>query len=156
MAKFNKKKKGVPAVSTASLPDVVFMILFFFMVSTSMREVEMKVENTIPSASETVKLENKSLTSYIYVGPPTKALKNQFGDAPRIQLNDAYATANEIQAFVAAERSNLDETERNGMTISLKIDEDTRMGIVTEVKTALRRAEAYQVSYAAKKPAMNE
>ena len=74
MSKFGKKKKkGAPAMSTASLPDIVFMILFFFMVTTVMREVELKVELTnsdLPQATEIKKLEKKSLVSYIYVGKP--------------------------------------------------------------------------------------
>lgn len=151
MAKFKKSKKGLPAVSTASLPDVVFMILFFFMVSTTMREVEMKVQVKVPAASEAVKLEKKSLVSYIYVGPPTKQLAAKFGTAPRIQLNDNYAEKELIGEFIAAERDKLDEGDRAGMTVSLKADSDTKMGIITDIKQELRRANALLISYASRK-----
>ena len=69
MSKFRKKKKGLPALSTASLPDIVFMLLFFFMVTTKMRETSLLVDTPrLPSATEVKKLENKSLVSTIYVG----------------------------------------------------------------------------------------
>ena len=90
MAQIKRKgSKETPALSTSSLPDIVFMALFFFMATTTMREAELKVQVTAPQASEAQKLEKKSLVSYIYVGPPTKALAPQFGTAPRIQLNGA-------------------------------------------------------------------
>ena len=101
MAKFtSKNKKGLPAISTASLPDIIFILLFFFMVVTVLRETEIKVKNVLPKATELTKLENKELVSYIYIGKPTDAYVSKFGDAPRIQLNDKYANANEIGAFV--------------------------------------------------------
>ena len=87
MAVIRKKgNKGVPPISTASLPDVIFMILFFFMTTTSMKETELRVAFTLPEATEIQKLEKKSLVSYIYVGQPTKQLQAQFGTAPRIQF----------------------------------------------------------------------
>ena len=83
MAVIRKKgNKGVPPISTASLPDVIFMILFFFMTTTSMKETELRVAFTLPEATEIQKLEKKSLVSYIYVGQPTKQLQAQFGTVP--------------------------------------------------------------------------
>ncbi|PKP36542.1 MAG: biopolymer transporter ExbD, partial [Bacteroidetes bacterium HGW-Bacteroidetes-15] len=80
MAKFERKgKNSMPAISTASLPDIVFMLLFFFMVSTTLRETEMLVRVKLPEASEVVKLEKKSLVSYIYVGPPARQYQAIFG-----------------------------------------------------------------------------
>ena len=105
MAVIRKKgNKGVPPISTASLPDVIFMILFFFMTTTSMKETELRVAFTLPEATEIQKLEKKSLVSYIYVGQPTKQLQAQFGTAPRIQLNDTYRTPQDILDFIASER----------------------------------------------------
>lgn len=152
MAQIRKKGDAeTPGISTSSLPDIVFMILFFFMATTTMREVELKVQVASPSASEAQKLEKKSLVSYIYVGPPTKDLVRQFGTAPRIQLNGSYSTLPSIAEFVAAERDKLRENERPDMTISLKVDENTKMGMVTDIKQELRRANALSISYAAKK-----
>ena len=144
-------KKGLPAISTSSLPDIIFMLLFFFMVTTTMRETELFVELHLPSATEIQKLEKKSSVSYIYVGPPVRQRRAQFGTAPRIQLNDAYKTASEIGEFIAAERDKLSEADRPFMTVSLKVDENIRMGIVTDIKQELRKANALKINYIAQK-----
>ena len=152
MAKFIKKGKGeTPAISTASLPDIVFMILMFFMVSTSMRETERKVKVTMPQATEIAKLERKDLSSYIYVGTPTNQYVAQYGTESRIQLNDSFRTVDDIRDFIAAERENLSEVDRPFMTVNIKADQDTRMGIITDVKQELRRCSALKIMYGARK-----
>jgi biopolymer transport protein ExbD len=152
MAKFLKKGgKETPGISTASLPDIVFMILMFFMVSTSMRQTDRMVNVKLPEATEVTKLEKKDLSSYIYIGSPTSQYQGQFGTDSRIQLNDSFKTVEDIRHFVAAEREALSEADREFMTISLKIDEGTYMGIVTDVKQELRRCSALKIMYAARK-----
>lgn len=152
MAKFSRKGKGgVPAISTASLPDIVFMLLFFFMVSTSMRETDLHVSVNLPEASEVAKLEKKSLVSYIYIGTPTFQYQKLYGTDSRIQLNDAFKTLTDICDFISSERDALDESDRNLLTTSLKIDQNTRMGIVSDVKQELRKASALKINYAARK-----
>ena len=141
MAVIKKKgNKSLPPISTASLPDVIFMILFFFMVSTTMRDQELHVKYQVPEATEVQKLEKKSLVSYIHIGEPIGVWREQYGPAPRIQLNDAFKTAQDIGQFVAAERDKLNESERALMTICLKADRYTTMGRITEIKQELRRA----------------
>ena len=146
------KKRGnkeLPAISTASLPDVIFMLIFFFMVSTTMRETENLVRFSLPAASEVQKLQKKSLVSYILVGEPnTEALRAQFGTAPRIQLNDSYRQPQDILDFVASERDKLSEYDRASMTISIKADKAVHMGMITDIKQELRRANALKISYA--------
>ena len=152
MAVMKKKgKKEVPAISTASLPDVVFMLLFFFMTVTTMRDQEVLVQTKLPSATEVQKLEKKTLVSYIYIGQPTKSMQAKWGTSPRIQLNDSYRTPQDVLEFVASERDKMNENERAQMTICLKADENIRMGIITDVKQELRRANALKISYAASK-----
>ena len=146
-----KEKKEIGQISTSSLPDIVFMILFFFMVSTSMKETELVVKFKAPEATEVQKMEKKSLVSYIYIGPPTLAQQAKWGSSPRIQLNDSYRSAAEIGEFIASERDKLDEADRNSMTTCIKADRDTKMGIITDVKQELRRANALKISYAAAK-----
>ena len=97
-----KEKKEIGHISTSSLPDIVFMILFFFMVSTSMKETELVVKFKAPQATEIQKLENKSLVSYIYVGPPVESLQAKFGSAPQIQVNNSFSTPQEIGQFIAS------------------------------------------------------
>jgi biopolymer transport protein ExbD len=148
------KKKGnkeLPAISTASLPDVIFMILFFFMVSTTMREQEVLVRYKLPNASEIQKLEKKSLVSYINIGVPVAHMQAKYGTAPLIQLNDSYKTTKDILDFAAAERDKLSEVDRASMTICLKADGNTKMGIIADVKQELRRANALKLSYASSK-----
>ncbi len=146
-----KKKgdKGTPPVSTASLPDIIFMILFFFMVSTTMRDQELLVAFKLPDATQIQKLEKKSLVSYIFIGQPAPNQRALFGTAPRIQLNDSYSTSTEIGQFIAAERDNLSEADKGQMSVCIKADEYTRMGIIIDVKQELRRANALKVVYAA-------
>lgn len=152
MAVMKKKgNKGVPSIGTSSLPDIIFMLLFFFMTTTVMREVELKVKVDMPSASEVQKLEKKSLVSYIYIGPPTDQQAKKWGTAPRLQMNDSYRTKEEILDFIAAERDKVSESDRPFMTVNLKGHKDTKMGIITDVKQELRRANALKISYAAKK-----
>ncbi len=148
MAKFKKNdKREVPAISTASLPDVVFMLLFFFMVCTTMREIALMIKNRIPLATQTVKLEKKSLVSNIYVGKPDNAYQAAYGTEPRIQLNDRFATVQEIGAFVVAEREARKEEDRNSITNNLKVDAEVTMGIVTEIKQELRKANSLKLNY---------
>ncbi len=152
MAVMKKKRKGgIPPISTASLPDVIFMILFFFMISTSMREMDVLVKTQLPDATEVSKLEKKQLVSYIYIGQPIESEQAQYGTAPRIQLNDKFSQPKDILDFVASERDKLSEADRQAMTVMIKADKSTRMGTVAEVKMQLRIANALKISYAANK-----
>ena len=156
MSKFkNKEKRTVPQPPSGSLSDIVFMLLFFFMVTTTMRTEELKVQTRLPEASEIVKLERKDLTSYINIGTPIKHLQAQFGNDARIQLNDSFKTVDEIRDFIAAERDAMSEADRSFMTVAIKADENTRMGIVTDVKQELRKCSALKISYIARKSAEN-
>lgn len=152
MSKFRKNtKKEMGAISTASLPDIVFMLLFFFMVTTVMRETTLFVDVLTPKATEIKKMEKKSLVSYIYIGAPIKRLQASYGTSARIQLNDAFATVEEIQAFIATERESRDEKEIPYMTASIKADETVKMGIITDVKQELRKANALKINYSTRK-----
>src|SRR5574344_1175467 len=148
MAKFRKERKGgSEGINTSSLPDIIFMLLFFFMVSTSMKEVTLLVRMKSPEATELSKLEKKSLGSYIYIGKPMSV--NKYGSEPRIQLNDAYATVDDIESYIMQERENMKEADRPKMTVSIKADYDVQMGTITDVKQALRKAQALKISYSA-------
>jgi len=154
MSKFRKDEgKELPPISTASLPDIVFMLLFFFMVSTTMREVTLKVKMHLPEATELSKLEKKSLVSYIYIGEPLPMWQKTFGKAPRIQLNDVFSEVGDVQDYVIAEREARVEAERPMIVTSLKIDENTKMGIVNDVKQELRKSAALNINYSSRKRA---
>jgi biopolymer transport protein ExbD len=150
MGKFNKSGgREMPELNTSSLPDLVFAFLFFIMMVTTMREVTLKVVFHAPQATELQKLEKKSLVTFIYVGQPTPDLIKKMGPATRIQLNDAFAETNEIQDYIAQEKSSMKEEDQPFMTVSLKADKDTKMGIITDIKQALREAYALKISYSA-------
>tara|TARA_B100000427_G_scaffold290669_1_gene267039 strand:- start:228 stop:695 length:468 start_codon:yes stop_codon:yes gene_type:complete len=152
MSKFKKNKNNsMPGISTASLPDIVFMLLFFFMVTTVMRETTLFVNVITPKATEIKKMEKKSLVSYIYIGEPIKRLQSSYGTSARIQLNDAFASVEEIQEFIVAEREARDEKEIPYMTTSIKADESVKMGIITDVKQELRKANALKINYSTRK-----
>ncbi len=146
MSKFKKKgaKRGGGGISTASLPDIIFILLFFFMVVTVMRKTEPKVEIEMPAASETSKLKKKSLVDYIYVGPPKN---KKYGSAPRIQLDDSFATLKDIRPWIKKNRQKRNEAQVPLITTSLKVDKKTKMGIVTDVKQELRQANALKINY---------
>jgi biopolymer transport protein ExbD len=147
MSKFRKGgKKVMPAISTASLPDIVFMLLFFFMVTTVMREVTLKVSVTPPTATEVVKMKKKSLVSYIYIG------KEKTGEGKvKIQLNGSIEAIGEIQSFVVSERESKAPRDRLLITTSIKADETVKMGIITDVKQELRKANALKINYSTRK-----
>ena len=142
----------MPELNTSSLPDLIFTVLFFFMMVTSMREVEVKVQVKIPTGTtEIEKLEKKSLVSHTYIGPPSRSYRAIFGSAPRIQLNEVFAEPAAVRDFVKAERESMFEKDRPFMKMSLKIDKGVQMGIVTDVKQELRKAKAQNIVYSAEK-----
>ena len=150
MARFKKDKSGeLPAISTASMPDIIFMLLFFFMVTTTMREVTLKVRNTMPTASEVQKLEKKSLVSFIYIGPPMQS--KIYGTESRIQLNDSFRSVSDIPEFILMEREARVEADRPFLTTSLKVDHTVKMGVVTDVKQELRKVGAFKINYSTRK-----
>lgn len=150
MGKFNKgDTREVPELNTMSLPDLIFAFLFFIMMVTSIREVTMMVHLELPKATELVKFEKKSLGTYIYMGQPLDQFQDKYGTEAVIQLNDKFATPNDIFDFIAQEKSSMSEADASYMTTILKIDKDTRMGVVTEVKQKLREADALKIFYSA-------
>lgn len=150
MAKFHSgKKKGTPEINTGSMSDIIFMLLFFFMVITTMRQSTLFVKIAAPQATEVQKLEKKSLVSYIYIGTPIDAQK--YGTEPRIQLNDQFGEVAEISDYIEAERQARDEVDRPLLTTSLKVDKDAKMGVVTDVKQELRKVGAFKINYSTSK-----
>jgi biopolymer transport protein ExbD len=143
MAKFNKKKNDMPAVNTASLPDIVFMLLFFFMVTTTMKDSDLKVKQVLPKATETKKLEQKKLVSYIYVGK----VPGKKGDF--IQLNDRLASTKEIKNFILDKRTKVTESELPRLTTSIKADVNTDVGTIYDIKKELREVDALKINYSA-------
>ncbi len=151
MAKFQKKRgKSAPVVSTASLPDIVFMLLFFFMVVTVLRNSELKVKVVVPEATELTKLERKSLVNYLYIGKPTKNYQSVYGTSPRLQLGDKFATIEDIPLFIEKHKIKVPENQHGRITSSLRVDGSVTMGIVQDVKTELRKTGQLKLNYSAR------
>ena len=150
MAQIRKKeKKEAPALSTSSLPDIIFMLLFFFMVATRMREVTLNVEVKRPAATQAVKLEDRSLVVSVYVGKPTKP--ELYGTEPRVQLDDAIANIQDVGPWVSDQISQKPEDVRNRIFVSLKADQEITTGIITDIKEELRNVNALLINYASRK-----
>ena len=148
MSKFKKKKSGeLPAISTASLPDIVFMLLFFFMVATVMRDSTLMVSNTLPAADQVQKLDKKDRIMYIYAGKPSSRYEDKYGTQARIQLNDKFAIVEEVGAFILAERAAKRQELQNVLTTALKVDGETKMGLVSDIKQELRKVNALKINY---------
>lgn len=151
MSKFQKKRgKSSPEVSTASLPDIIFMLLFFFMVVTVLRDSELKINVVTPAATELTKLVEKSLVNYIYIGKPKEKYQREYGTAPRIQLGDKFSEVTDIPVFLEQHKVKVPENKRNRITSSLKVDGQVTMGIVQDVKIKLRKSGQLIVNYSAK------
>ena len=140
MMNFRKKSHSVPELNTSSLPDLIFSVLFFFMIVTHMRQVTLKVECRMPEGKNLTRLTKKSAVSHIYIGKPTKDLQGKYGSGTQIQMNDKFASASDVQDYISAEKKRMSPEDQKLMTVSIKADQDTRMGVITDVKQALRQA----------------
>ena len=142
----NEDERGVPALNMSSLPDLIFTVLFFFMIVTHMRDVQMKVRYEVPQGTELTKLVHKSAVSYIYVG------RAHAGDSTfTIQLNDKLATVDEIRAYIDEERSLMSPEDQARLTVSIKADRDVPMSIIADIKQALQKSYALKINYSATK-----
>lgn len=152
MAHFKKKRgKSTPQIATSSLPDIVFMLLFFFMVVTTFREGERMVQVVVPQATQLDKLEKKSLVNTIYIGRPVQKYQSVYGTSPRVQLDDKFSNYldTDIALFLEQHKVKVNEQLWGQITTSIKADRDVTMGIMTDVKTALRKSNQLKVNYSA-------
>lgn len=145
MSKFKKKADTKQEIPTSALPDIIFMLLFFFMVTTVLREVTINVKQRIPDATQLRKLQRKSLVSYLYIGEPKKV--EQWGTEPRIQANDVFIEPKDVTLWVTQEKDKLDEVERDQITIAMKVDREAQRGLVSDVEFELRKANARKLLY---------
>ncbi len=149
MSIFRREHHEVPGLNTASLPDLIFTVLFFFMIVTHMRKVTLKVKYRVPAGTELTRLTKKSSVTYLYIGRPSDRMGKQVGDGMRIQVNDKYADLPTVTDYMATERNNMEPEDAKNMTVSIKADRQVKMGLITDVKQALRRAGALKVNYSA-------
>lgn len=149
MSRFGKREHRMPGLNTASLPDMIFTVLFFFMIVTNMRETDVKVEYTVPQGTQLDKLTNKSTTSYIYIGRPMPQYQEAEGSDVRIQMNDKFVDTDGVAEYITTERMQMSPENQKRMKVEIRADRDVPMGIITDVKTALRRSYVLNVVYSA-------
>lgn len=142
MSKFKKKQaKTKQSVPTSAMPDVVFMLLIFFMVTTVLREVELQVQIEYAQAENIEKIEQKRLVSYIYVGPERLG-NNQLGET-KVQIDDTL-----IDEMTAIRNIMYDKImEEPRLIVSLRVDQDSEFGIITDVQQELRHAGTLRINY---------
>ena len=149
MSMFNRRRYEVPGLNTASLPDLIFSVLFFFMIVTHMQKGAVKVQFRTPQGTELTRLTKKTAVTYIYIGKPEGNLQKTLGTATRIQLNDKFGNLDDVVDYISAERERMSPEDQQQMTVSVKADRTTKMSIIDNVKQALRKAKAYRISYSA-------
>ena len=147
MSMFRHREHEIPGLNMSSMPDLIFTVLFFFMIVTHMRSTPVKVQYQMPQGTELTRLTKKSAVTYIYIGKPVGTNDS----VVRIQLNDKFADARSIPAYIVKERGRMSAEDAQAMTVSLKADRNTDMGTITDVKQALRQAKAYRINYSAEK-----
>jgi biopolymer transport protein ExbD len=141
---FKKKVKTQQGIPTASLPDIIFMLLIFFMVSTVLRETTIQVRTLLPRAEALTKIDQKRLVSYMYVGPE-KLSGNRVGDTA-VQIDDAMI--DEIGNIRTVMYRKL--LEQPKLIVSLRVDQESEMGIVLDVQQELREAGTLRINYSTK------
>ena len=138
--------RNLPKLGTAALPDIIFMLLFFFMVTTVLRKDQLLVKVQLPKVSELEKLQHRSLVHHLYVGQP---LAPATTESMVIQLNDAFIKVENLERAIKKIKAEHKEHLQDRLITSLKVDEAVPMGIVGEVKTELRKAAQLRINYAA-------
>jgi biopolymer transport protein ExbD len=147
MAKFTKKKGGdLPAISTASLPDIVFMLLFFFMVVTVLRDSNLLVQNKLPKADQVEKL-MKDRSIFIFAGKPSDRYKKKYGSEPKIQIGDKYTDVTSLRSALTELRGKLRPELQDKVMVALKVDENTNTGVITDIKEELRELNMLKIIY---------
>ena len=139
----------MPGLNTAALPDLIFTVLFFFMIVTHMRQADVKVQYRVPEGTELNRLTHKSTAQYVYIGPPSKELQAAMGTETLIQLNDRIVTVDELRDLLIEQRRMMSDEDCDRMVVSIRADQQTDMGVIADVKHALREANALRVSYSA-------
>ncbi|WP_046756431.1 ExbD/TolR family protein [Kordia jejudonensis] len=153
MSKFKKKKSGeLPPVSTAALPDIVFMLLFFFMTVTTFKKDDYKVKQELPYANQVQTLDKTDKVIYIYAGKPSERYQKEFGTQAKIQLNDKFADVSEIKDYWFNTINNdLGQEYQNVAITALKVDKETNMGLISDIKQQLREINALKINYTTRK-----
>ena len=151
----DRRRHGVPSLNVASMPDLIFTVLFFFMIVTHMRSDEVKVRLEVPAGSEVKKLTGHPAIINIYIGSQESGVRRQESGVRSqdntwlVQLNGDLVSPSEIPARINAIRSKLSPENAERLTVSFRADRHAPMGLVSDVKQALQQAYALKINYSA-------
>lgn len=140
--RLKRRNSGFPTLNTAALPDLIFTVLFFFMIVTHMRSTDVKVKYTVPQGTELSKVQHKSAITYLYIGKDAKG-------NTQLQLNDQVVTMAELPTALEEAREDLSPDDEEYQTVSIKADRDTPLDVIAKVKAAISYANTLNVSYGA-------
>ena len=146
-SKFQRKRMNVPSLNMASMPDLIFTVLFFFMIVTHMRSDEVKVRVEVPQGKEIQKLANKASVVNIYIGHRNDGKGDQ--QAWLVQFNGDLVNPEEIPARIEQIRASMSPENAEHLTVNLRADRRTPMGVINDVKQALQKSYALRVNYSA-------
>ncbi|WP_455540958.1 ExbD/TolR family protein [Prevotella fusca] len=149
MRLYRGRNHDIPALNTASLPDLIFSILFFFMLVVHMRKTTVHVKCQVPMATELSRLYNNSNVQYIYIGLPVNNLGQVKGEKMVVQLNDNLTTIPEIKKYLIQLSAALPPEQRRQLSVSIKADRHADMGTIMDLKQALREANVLNVNFTA-------
>ena len=149
MRLYRNRNHDIPALNTASLPDLIFSILFFFMLVVHMSKVRVHVKYQVPTATELSRLYNRSSVQYIYIGRPVNKLGQVDGKETVVQLNDHLTSIPEIRNYMNRLSAALPPEQRRQLSVSIKADRHVDMGTIMDLKQALREANVLNVNFTA-------
>lgn len=149
----DRRRRGVPSLNVASMPDLIFTVLFFFMIVTHMRSDEVKVRLEVPSGHEVKKLAGHPAVVNIYIGRSQRS-EVRGERIPKeqewlVQLNGDIVSPAEIPARIGEIRGKLSAENAERLTVSLRADRHAPMGLVSDVKQALQKSYALKINYSA-------
>ena len=142
---FKRKKKDSPEVSTASLPDIIFMLLFFFMTVTVLRTAAAKVTIELPETETAIKVNHEASEYNIYIGADLDE------ENPKIQINEYLVSMNQLNQILEKISKPLMNFEKMKVPIYLRVDKEVKMDIVYDVKLMLRKHGLRKINYIVKK-----
>ncbi len=145
----DRRRRGVPSLNVASMPDLIFTVLFFFMIVTHMRSDEVKVRLEVPAGSEVKKLVGHPAIINIYIGRQGGKDTGSQNNTWAVQLNGDIVSPSEIPARISEIRGKLSPENAERLTVSLRADRRAPMGLVSDVKQALQKSYALKINYSA-------
>ncbi len=149
MSRFRRRKQEVPGLNLASMPDLIFTVLFFFMIVTHMRQDDIHVRFTVPQGTELEKTAHRGNVVYIYIGRPIDSTAPGDHAETRIQVGSRIVSIGQLPEAVAEEREQMSTEDRRNMIVNILADGQTDMGLISDVKQALRQAGALRINYVA-------